>query len=82
MGKIIKWSFLGMATVCGAGTVMLETHSNSVPSRDGATSCCVLVLVVINAGYMDTRQRVRHVRHVRQEPVCQMSRLSSPDVVS
>ena len=61
------------------GRGIVETHSNSVPSRDGATSCCVLVLVVINAGYMDTRQRVRHVR---QEPVCQMSRLSSPDVVS
>ena len=33
------------------GTGIVETHSNSVPSRDGATSCCVLVLAVINAGH-------------------------------
>ena len=50
MGKIIKWSFLGMATICGAGRGIVETHFNSMPSRDG---CSVLVLVVINAGYMD-----------------------------
>ena len=58
MGKIIKWSFLGMATICGAGRGMVETPSNSMPPWDGATSCSVLVLVVINAGYidMDTRE--------------------------
>ena len=45
--------FLGMATICGAGRGMVETHFNSMPPWDGATSCSVLVLVVINAGYMD-----------------------------
>ena len=53
MGKIIKWSFLGMATICGAGRGIVETHFNSMPPWDGATSCSMLVLVVINAGYMD-----------------------------
>ena len=43
MGKIIKWSFLGMATICGAGRGMVETHLNSMPSRMGqqAALCTV-----------------------------------------
>ena len=44
MGKIIKWSFLGMATICGAGRGIVETHFNSMPPWDGATSCSMLVL--------------------------------------